>query len=64
MRDAFRQLDRILRGDETRIDRLRDGQFQIPLADVITAAGLLGLVSGSAMAAFAVFAEPTAPRCS
>ncbi len=51
----FEQLDRILRGDETRIDRLRQGQLEIPISGVSLAVVVLAVISGASMASFALF---------
>jgi hypothetical protein len=51
----FRQLDRILRGDATRLSALRRGSIEIPEGGLSAVIVLLGVVQGVCMGCFAIF---------
>ncbi len=52
--NALRQLDRILRGDATRLSELRGGRIEIPAAGLAGILTVLGLFYGACMGAFAI----------
>ncbi len=52
--NALRQLDRVLRGDATRLSDLRGGGIQIPAAELSGILTALGLFYGACMGAFAI----------
>ena len=52
--NALRQLDRILRGDATRLSELRGGRIEIPAAGLAGVLTVLGLLYGACMGAFAI----------
>ena len=54
MMNALRQLDRILRGDATRLSDLRGGRIEIPAAGLAGILTVLGMFYGACMGAFAV----------
>ncbi len=54
MKNALRQLDRILRGDATRLSELRGGGIDIPAAGLSGILTALGLFYGACMGAFAI----------
>jgi len=54
MTTALRQLDRILRGDATRLSELRSGRIEIPAGGLAGILTLLGVFYGACMGAFAV----------
>jgi hypothetical protein len=51
----FRDLDRILRGDVTRISALREGRFDVPIGGITFVLVVLGLISGACVGSFSVF---------
>ncbi|MFN0055627.1 MAG: hypothetical protein ACKV0T_26055 [Planctomycetales bacterium] len=53
----FQQLDRILRGDATRPDSLREGRIDVPLGGLSVVLVVLGLITGVVVGTFAVFRE-------
>jgi len=54
MMNALWQLDRILRGDATRLSELRGGRIEIPAAGLAGVLTVLGLFYGACMGAFAI----------
>lgn len=50
----FRDLDRILRGDATRLSELREGRIDVPVGGLTVVLILLGLWSGSCVGTFSV----------
>ena len=54
MKNALRQLDRILRGDTTRLPELRGGRIEIPASGLAGVLTLLGVFYGACMGAFAI----------
>jgi hypothetical protein len=54
MKNALRQLDRILRGDATRLSELKNGRIEIPAAGLAGVLTLLGVFYGACMGAFAI----------
>ena len=62
MKNAFRTLDRILRGDATRLPLLREGTFDIPAGSLLWLIVFLSMVYGACMGLTAVITrwpEPT-----
>jgi hypothetical protein len=55
MLNWFRDLDRILRGDATRLPALREGRIDVEFRGLSIVLLLLGLVSGACVGSFAVF---------
>lgn len=51
---GFKALDRVLRGDATRLPALRDGNIDIPAGLLIIVLVLLGMVAGACTGVFAV----------
>jgi hypothetical protein len=49
MRQAFRALDRILRGEATRLPLLREGRFDVPVGPLLALIILLGMIYGACM---------------
>ena len=54
MINALRQLDRILRGDATRLSELRGGRIEIPAGGLAATLTALGVFYGACMGTFAV----------
>ncbi|MGB7158187.1 MAG: hypothetical protein WBD40_08985, partial [Tepidisphaeraceae bacterium] len=54
MMKALRQLDRVLRGDSTRLPELRRGRIEIPAGGLAGVLTVLGLFYGACMGAFAI----------
>ncbi|HEV2292329.1 MAG TPA: hypothetical protein VGR35_00645 [Tepidisphaeraceae bacterium] len=54
MMNALRQLDRILRGDATRLSELRTGRIEIPAGGLALTLTALGVFYGACMGAFAI----------
>lgn len=54
MAQWFRQLDRLLRGDTTRPDRLRKGDLDVPIVGLAQVAILLGMLYGVCMCVFSL----------
>jgi len=54
MRQLLRELDRILRGEATRPEQLRDGTIRIPLGTVSLGIILLGVIYGLCMSVFSI----------
>src|SRR5687768_1608447 len=54
MMNALRQLDRILRGDATRLSELRGGGIQVPALGLSGILIALGLFYGACMGTFAI----------
>ncbi len=52
--NLVRELDRILRGEATRIENLRDGEIRIPVVGICTAIFILGFVYGFCMSFFSI----------
>jgi hypothetical protein len=50
----LKQLDRLLRGDATRLDALRGGDFTLPVAGIAIMAAVLGMIYGACMGVFAL----------
>jgi hypothetical protein len=61
MRRWFRDLDRILRGDATRLDALRERQIEIPLGGIIVMVALMALWYGACMGSYAGFRPESQP---
>ena len=61
MKAAFRALDRILRGDATRLPLLRQGTFDIPVRELLTLIVLLGMVYGACMGLSSVITHWSPP---
>jgi hypothetical protein len=57
MRDHLLALDRLLRGDTTRPDQLREGRLNIDLSSVVLMVVLLGAIYGLCMGSYSVFKE-------
>lgn len=56
--NLLRELDRILRGDATRLSALRAGTLDISVVGLAAVITLLGMLYGLCMGSFAVFAGP------
>jgi hypothetical protein len=54
MLNSLRQLDRILRGDATRLSELRGGRIEIPAGGLASTLTLLGVFYGACMGTFAI----------
>jgi hypothetical protein len=54
MQSAIRSLDRLLRGESTRLPRLRDGRLDVPTLGFLGLINLLGAIYGVCMGLFAV----------
>lgn len=54
MMNALRQLDRILRGDATRLSELRSGRIEVPAGGLALTLTVLGVFYGACMGAFAI----------
>ena len=54
MKNAFRALDRILRGDATRMPLLRQGSFDVPAGGLFGLIVMLAMVYGACMGLSAV----------
>src|SRR5688572_30781870 len=54
MKNALRQLDRILRGDATRLSELKGGRIEVGSAGLAGVLTVLGVFYGACMGAFAV----------
>lgn len=52
MLGAFKNLDRVLRGDATRVQDLRDGRLEVPARGLALAAVLLGAFYGACMGSY------------
>src|SRR4051812_48708226 len=52
---GFRDLDRILRGDTTRLPALRRGTIEVPVGGLAPVLILLGMVYGVCMGCYSVF---------
>ncbi len=50
----IRQLDRLLRGQATQLDQLKDGTLDVPIVGLAVVIDLLGLIYGACMGAFAL----------
>ena len=50
----FKNLDRVLRGEATRLDDLREGRLQVPARGLALAAILLGMFYGACMGSYGV----------
>ena len=57
MRDYLVQLDRVLRGDVTRPDQLRDGRIDVDLRGLAIVVALLGVIYGVCMGSYSVLKE-------
>ena len=57
MRDHLLQLDRLLRGDATRPDQLREGRINIDVRGVALVVVLLGAIYGLCMGSFSLLKE-------
>jgi len=57
MLDWFKQLDRLLRGDATRPELLRQGSVDIPLGPITVISILLGIIYGICMGVFSLTAS-------
>lgn len=57
MRQAVKELDRILRGDATRLSALRLGRIEIPLGSLSGVIFVLGALYGLCMGCFALFKD-------
>jgi hypothetical protein len=51
---GFKALDRVLRGDATRLPDLRDGSIDVPARLLIVVLILLGMVAGACTGVYAV----------
>jgi hypothetical protein len=51
---AFRALDRVLRGDATKLPALREGTIDIPAGTLVTVLVILGMIAGACTGLFAV----------
>ena len=59
----IRQLDRLLRGDATRMEALRGGSIELPVVGLGVVAILLGMVYGVCMGVFSVTGSGSQRRC-
>src|SRR4051812_46257234 len=50
----IKHLERLLRGQATQIDQLKDGKLDIPILGLAVVIDLLGLIYGACMGAFAL----------
>lgn len=57
VRAWFGQLDRILRGDATRLSELRQGKVEIPVVGLSVVLVILAMIYGACMGSFALMAE-------
>ena len=57
MRDHLLQLDRVLRGDVTRPDQLRDGRINVDLRGLAIVVAVLGVIYGVCMGSYSVLKE-------
>ena len=55
MLDAIRQLDRVLRGEATRLPDLRRGTINVRVGTMLIVVVVLGLIYGACMGSFAAF---------
>jgi hypothetical protein len=55
MLDALRQLDRVLRGEATRLPDLRQGTIHVRVYAMLAVVIVLGLIYGACMGSFAAF---------
>jgi hypothetical protein len=53
----FRELDRVLRGERTRLDDLQQGTVPVPAAPMLVVIVVLALANGACMGSFAVWRE-------
>jgi len=60
MREWFKQLDRILRGEATRLPDLREGKIEMPVAGLSVVVILLAMVYGACMGCYAIFGASSA----
>jgi hypothetical protein len=54
MLSSFRSLDRLLRGDATRMDALRSGTIDVPIPGTVVLLSVLGMVYGACMGVFSL----------
>jgi hypothetical protein len=54
MRDYLLQLDRLMRGDATRPDQLREGQINIDVRNIVLVVAILGAIYGFCMGSFSL----------
>lgn len=54
MLSSFRSLDRLLRGDATRMDALRSGTIDVPIPGTVVLLSILGMVYGACMGVFSL----------
>lgn len=54
MLSSFRSLDRLLRGDATRMDALRTGTIDVPIPGTVVLLSILGMVYGACMGVFSL----------
>ncbi len=54
MLSSFRSLDRLLRGDATRMDALRSGTIDVPVPGTVVLLSVLGMVYGACMGVFSL----------
>ena len=55
MRSWFKDLDRILRGEATRLPALRGGTIEVPVGGLAVVLVVLAMAYGACMGSFAVF---------